>query len=129
MIPKKSTLLYKDVSEDLNITIDLVEDFIEYYYKEIRKNLTGLTYPRINIDGLGHFVAKTGIIRKAIPRYTKALESHDTSTFSAYFNKKGIETKLDALLTLELKLIELDVKKQEFKKTKNEKYTKGDMGQ
>ena len=58
MIPKKSNELYREVAEDLEVSEDLVEDLVQLYYKEIRKNLTGLKYPRINVDGLGQFVAK-----------------------------------------------------------------------
>jgi len=96
MNPKKSNKLYKEVSEELDLTEDLVQDFIEFYYKEIRKNLTDLLHPRINVDGLGHFVAKTFVIRKAIPRYKKFLEVQGTETFAEYFNKKNTETKLNA---------------------------------
>ena len=39
MIPKKSNELYKEVAEDLEVSADLVEDLVQLYYKEIRKNL------------------------------------------------------------------------------------------
>ena len=127
MNPKKSNKLYKEVSEELNLTEDLVQDFIEFYYKEIRKNLTDLLHPRINVDGLGHFVAKTFIIRKAIPRYQKFLEIQSTETFAEYFNKKNTETKLNALISLESKLTEIEHKKEIFKQTKYDKYTKENL--
>ena len=127
MNPKKSNKLYKEVSEELDLTEDLVQDFIEFYYKEIRKNLTDLLHPRINVDGLGHFVAKTFIIRKAIPRYQKFLEIQSTETFAEYFNKKNTETKLNALISLESKLTEIEHKKEIFKQTKYDKYTKENL--
>ena len=65
MIPKKASSLYKEVSEDLLVEQTLVEDCIEFYYKEIRQHLTNLTYPRVNVPGLGQFVIKkTGIQQK-----------------------------------------------------------------
>jgi hypothetical protein len=127
MNPKKSNKLYKEVSEELDLTEDLVQDFIEFYYKEIRRNLTDLLHPRINVDGLGHFVAKTFIIRKAIPRYKKFLEVQSTETFAEYFNKKNTETKLNALINLESKLTEIENKKEIFKQTKYDKYTKENL--
>ena len=127
MNPKKSNKLYKEVSEELDLTEDLVQDFIEFYYKEIRKNLSDLLHPRINVDGLGHFVAKTFIIRKAIPRYKKFLEVQGTETFAEYFNKKNTETKLNALINLENKLTEIEHKKEIFKQTKYDKYTKDNL--
>ena len=127
MNPKKSNKLYKEVSEELDLTEDLVQDFIEFYYKEIRRNLTDLLHPRINVDGLGHFVAKTFIIRKAIPKYQKFLEVQSTETFAEYFNKKNTETKLNALINLENKLTEIEHKKEIFKQTKYDKYTKDNL--
>jgi hypothetical protein len=119
MKPKKSSELYKQVSEDLNIDQDLVESLIEFYYKDVRKLLTNLSYPRINIDGLGHFVARHGIINKAIDRISKGLENHDTSTFKAYHNKKAMEIKLNLLESLKKKIDAEFTRKIEFLKTKN----------
>ena len=120
MKPKKSSELYKQVSEDLNIDQDLVESLIEFYYKDVRKLLTNLSYPRINIDGLGHFVSRHGIVNKAIDRISKGLENHDTSTFKAYHNKKAMEVKLDLLIKLHSKILDQESKKQEFLKTKKD---------
>jgi len=119
MKPKKSSELYKQVSEDLNIDQDLVESLIEFYYKDVRKLLTNLSYPRINIDGLGHFVARHGIVNKAIDRISKGLENHDTSTFKAYHNKKAMEIKLNLLESLKKKIDVEFTRKIEFLKTKN----------
>ena len=119
MKPKKSSELYKQVSEDLNIDQDLVESLIEFYYKDVRKLLTNLSYPRINIDGLGHFVARHGIVNKAIDRISKGLENHDTSTFKAYHNKKAMEIKLNLLESLKKKIDAEFTRKIEFLKTKN----------
>lgn len=129
MIPKKASKLYKQVAEDLDIEELLVENFIEFYYKKIRDCLTNLKHPRINIDGLGQFVVKTGSVKKSIPRYQKSLETHDTSTFGAYFNKKRIELKLDLLIRLEQKILFEEQRKENFKKKKDEEYIKINLGQ
>jgi hypothetical protein len=129
MIPKKSSKLYNTVSEDLNININLVQDLVEYSYKELRTLLTNLEHPRVNMEGLGHFVAKTTLIRKDIPRYKQRLENHDTSTFGAYYNKKVTEVKLDLLIKLEEKIATQENKKNIFKKTKDENSTKDNLGE
>jgi len=127
MIPKKSNDLYKELAEELNISAELIEDLIQSFYKSLRNKITSLSHPRINIEGLGQFVAKPGLVRKSIDRYTKALSSHDTSTFKAYYNKKMLEDKVEALEKLSLKLNEVELKKQEFKKDKYEKQSQTDM--
>ena len=87
MIPKKSKLLYKDVSEEMNVSENLVDSLIDFYYKELKNTLTNLQHPTINVEGLGQFVIRKNLVTKSIPKYNKMLENHDTSTFRAYYNK------------------------------------------
>jgi hypothetical protein len=127
MIPKKSSILYKPVAEELNISETLVEDLISFYYKEVRFHLSSLSHPRINVDGLGQFVAKSFFIEKTIPRLTNKLMMHDTSTFNAYFSKKQSELKLESLIALKLKIDEEADRKTKFKKIKNEGFIKNNL--
>lgn len=129
MIPKKSSAICKEVAEDLDVSNEFIEDLVQFFYKEIRKNLTTLSHPRINVEGLGQFVARPGLVKKSIIRYKKALDSHDTSTFKAYYNKKMLEDKVECLENLNKKIEEFNVKKEEFKKTKHEKRTETDLGE
>ena len=127
MIPKKANKFYTQISEDLNVNTSLVEDLVDYFYKELRQNLTDLKYPRLNVEGLGHFVIKSRSVRKAIPRYQKSLQNHDTSTFGAYYNKKMIESKLAELINIEQKITHQEIKKKQFKKDKYESQSKRNM--
>jgi len=127
MIPKKATKLYTQVADELGVNATLVEDLIECFYKDVRQNLTSLTHPRLNVEGLGHFVVKPGTVRKAIPRYQKSLENHDTSTFGAYYNKKMIEGKLEALIDIEKKISQQEDKKEQYKQKRNEDKSQRDM--
>ena len=120
MIPKKANELYKSVAEDLNIEESLVEDLVDFMYKNLRKNLSNLSHPRINLDGLGHFAVKTKAVNKSIERITTSLLNHDTYTFSAYFNKKTLENKLASLIRLEAEITQQKLKKEQFKKKKDE---------
>jgi nucleoid DNA-binding protein len=118
MIPQKSKSLCNEVAEELNLPVNLVEDLIEYYYKEIKSNITGLKHLRINVEALGQFVIKENFVRKTIPKYKKALTNHDTSTFNAYHNKLMLEKKLIALENIEKQLDKLKQKKED---TENKK--------
>ena len=129
MIPKKSNELYKELAEEQNVPVELVEDLMQAFYKSIRDNLTGLTYPRLNVEGLGQFVARPSLVKKSIERYKKGLTSHDTSTFKAYYNKKMLEEKVECLVKLDQKIAEADLKKQHFKREKNEEYIETNLGQ
>ena len=116
MKPKKARLLYQELSEEKDVSKHLVENLVDFYYKNVRTLLSELHHPRINITGLGLFIARENAIKKAIPRFKKYLENHDTSTYSAYYNKKMLEEKVEFLHSLSSQ-IELEKKrKDEFKK-------------
>lgn len=128
MIPKKISKLYQPVAEDLNIEESLVEHLMEFYYKALKNQLSNLSHPRINVEGLGHFVVRPGMVKKSITRYSKALENHDTSTFSAYHNKRIVENKLELLIEMERKLILQEEDKHKLKEKKDE-YIKNNLGE
>ena len=94
---KKARLLYEEISEEKDLSKDLVESLVDFYYKNVRTLLSELYHPRINITGLGIFTARENAVKKAIPRFEKYLKNHDTSTYSAYYNKKMLEEKVEFL--------------------------------
>lgn len=120
MIPQKPNKLYIELSETLNHSSFLIEEVVEFYYKTVKNLLADLKHPRVNIEGLGHFVAKTGLVKKSIFKFQNILEKHDTSTYAAYYNKKMIENKLDLLIQLEHMIIIEETRKKTFKKNKYE---------
>jgi Ribonuclease G/E len=129
MNPKKSTKLYKVFSEETGTEENLVESLLEFYYKEIRSCLTNLVHPRINVEGLGHIIAKTTVVSKSIEKIKKVLDNHDVSTFNAYHHKKSMEIKLDKLISLQSIIESEKHRKQKFKNKDNESSTKSNLGE
>tara|TARA_B100000902_G_C26880610_1_gene702399 strand:+ start:298 stop:681 length:384 start_codon:yes stop_codon:yes gene_type:complete len=120
MNPKKVKVFIDEISNELKEDPNLIEVLVDFYYKECRSILSNLKDTRLNIEGLGHFVSKSNYIKKSIDKYKKVLKNHDTSTFSAYYNKKTIEDKLQLLIKLmELHNLEQE-RKDNYKKIKNE---------
>jgi len=120
MKPKKARLLYQEISEENDLSKDLVESLVDFYYKNVRTLLSELHHPRINITGLGLFIARENAVKKAIPRFEKYLKNHDTSTYSAYYNKKMLEEKVEFLQCIRDQIDSENKRKEEFKKNKNE---------
>jgi hypothetical protein len=126
MKPKKANSLYKEVTEEFDVSEDLVETLVESYYKTLRKKMSSISDLRINVDGLGHFVIKIQKVKKAIPHYEKVLNNHDTSTFGAYHNKKNVEEKLELLKKIHVQIEEELLKRKTFK---NEKYSQDNLAE
>lgn len=129
MIPKKSSKIYKIVAEDLNIQEKLVEDIVQFYYKDLRTNMSTIQHTRINVEGLGHAIVKPQIVSKAIVRLEKSVKNHDTSTYDAYHHKKSMEEKLELLKRVIVKLKEEQEEKQLFKEKKYESSTQSNLGE
>jgi len=127
MNPKKAKSFIEEISKEINEDKELLESIIDFYYAECRSELSNLKHVRLNIEGLGHFVSRHNLIKKAIDKHTKDLINHDTSTFTAYYNKKNLENKLELLKNLQVLHKEEFERKKEFKKTKNE--FKEDLGE
>jgi hypothetical protein len=129
MIPKKASKIYKIVSEDLNIHEKLVEDLVQFYYKELRSKMSKLSHTRINVEGLGHVMVKPKIVEQAIVRLEKSVKNHDTSTYNAYHNKKSMEEKLILLKEITIKITEDSEERNKIKSNKNESSTKSNLGE
>lgn len=119
MIPKKPNKLFKEIAEEQNIGEDLVDKFITFYYKEVRRHLSELNYTRINLDGLGQMVIKPKTVDKLILKYSSMANKADTFEFSGYFNKKRLEARLESLSAVKQKIEEFTFTKAEFKKNLN----------
>jgi hypothetical protein len=129
MIPKKASKIYKIVSEDLNIHEKLVEDLVQFYYKELRTKMSGLSHTRINVEGLGHVMVKPKIVEQAILRLEKSVKNHDTSTYNAYHNKKSMEEKLILLKDITIKINEDLEERKKIKSYNYENNTENNLGE
>jgi hypothetical protein len=118
MIPKKPNILYQQVAEDLNIPESLVDTFMTFYYKELRKNLSELNYSKVNIDGLGVMTVKPRTVEGLINKYTNRVEKLNTNTLTSYNYKKRVEDKIELLHKIKGIIDEEKKVKEEFLKEK-----------
>jgi nucleoid DNA-binding protein len=127
MIPKKPNDLYKQVAEDLNISESLVDAFMTFYYKEIRKNLSELNHTQINLDGLGVMAVKPKTIDALINKYSNMVKTTDTNTISKYSYKKKLEDKIELLNQVKDKLGVQKELKEKFLKDKKDEQSSRDL--
>ncbi len=127
MIPKKPNELYKQVAEDLNISESLVDAFMTFYYKEIRKNLSELNHTQINLDGLGVMAVKPKTIDALINKYSNMVKTTDTNTISKYSYKKKLEDKIELLNQVKDKLGVQKELKEKFLKDKKDEQSSRDL--
>ena len=127
MIPKNPNILYKQIEEELNVSESLVDAFITFYYKEIRKTLSELNHSKVNIDGLGVMAIKPRTVDGLINKYTNRVNKMDTNTLNNYSYKKRTEDKLELLHKVKEMLDSEKQVKQEFIKKKQDGKTGEDL--
>jgi len=124
MIPKRPKKLYKELSEDLDISESMVDDIISFYYKEVRKTLSSLDHLKVNLPGLGDFLLRTTSVKSMIKKYKKYEQIFNNETFVNYHNKKMAEYKLNKLTEAQVKI---DKFLEERKKFRDERKVRRNM--
>ena len=56
--PKKAKDFIPNVADKLGLAEKLVEDIVDFYWQNIRKNLSALKHQRVHLTNLGDFVIK-----------------------------------------------------------------------
>ena len=64
--PKNYKKFYDDIAEEAEVHRDLVKDFVYFFYDKVRKNLSDLTHPKVNLPNLGTFSIRVGKLKKNI---------------------------------------------------------------
>ena len=115
MNPKKYKVFYDGIAEEAKVHKDLVSDFIFFFYDKVRKNLSNLEHPRINLPNLGTFSVRIGKLKKNIKKNKDILGNLEKMTFDGYDKSIPVKEKLKAMEDL-LEIMEQNIKnKKEFK--------------
>lgn len=56
--PKKAKEFIPELATKLNLSENLVEDIIDFYWQDVRKSLSSLKHSRIHLTNLGDFTVK-----------------------------------------------------------------------
>ena len=70
MIPKKAKSLIPKVSQDLEMSEELVKDVVDFYWDDVYDVLRNIEYTKIYIQNLGDFNIKHWMLTKKILEYS-----------------------------------------------------------
>ena len=118
--PKKHKEFYKGIAEEVGVHHQVVEDFITFYYGKLRKKLSKLDYPKINVDGLGTFELRKGRLEIAIKKNKSMLGNIAKRTYNGYAKSENIIENIDQMTNALNKLEKNLELKKDFKNKKNE---------
>lgn len=81
LVPKKAKELIKPTAEILGYDEQLVERFVNYYWKALRKDITSCNYINIFIRNFGTFSVRTKRVKKLLEKYERQLKSIEPTSF------------------------------------------------
>ena len=120
MIPKKAKEFKKSVAEELNLSQELVDDVINFYWEKVRKSISSIDENSIEILNLGTFKLKTWKIDETVANYKNIIDKLD-GHFAKYAARKEYESKIELL---EKAKKADDKEKERLNKIKTERYDK-----
>lgn len=104
MNPKKAKTLYNEVATDLNLDENLVKDVLDFYWSSLRKQMTNLTSPRLDVINLGTFEIMPKTLQRCITAYEEYSKMPVPKTFTKYQAYSVIEGRLKRLLEIQQEL-------------------------
>jgi len=113
--PKKPKTLLENLHLDLDLDKSLVLDIVDFYWLNVRKSITQISYPRIGIENLGSFELKIKSLQNTIDKYQNALDKTDTSNFRKYSKYMAIKNRIEVLENSKSVILEEKNRKQQIK--------------
>lgn len=127
--PKKPKECVKQTAEALSVDEGLVQDVVDFYWKEIRKALSDLRGPRIEIANFGTFRIKGWKLQEAKDEYQKILAKHNPEkmTFQRHAMRTEVEQRMEQISRMQ-KMVEEDAsRKKQIKEKRNVKRSESDI--
>lgn len=119
MNPKKYKEFKEGIADELKIHPDVVDDFISFYYNQIRLNLSNLSATHIWVQGLGTFSMKKAKLEKSIKKKKSLLGNLNKMAYNGFEKSVAIKEQLEQQQKALDMLNESITKKKEFKEKKN----------
>jgi len=119
MLPKSSTHFIQPTADELDRSVELVDDAVSFFYSMVRKSLIDMKGPNIQIENLGSFKAKKTELPKLVAKYITHLDVLKQETFNQMKLQKELEAKLEKVIALQGQMADEKLRKTKFIIAKN----------
>jgi len=117
--PKSHKDFKKGIADEVGVHPTVVDDFISFYYKKVRENLSNLSFPRINVEGIGTFYLRKNKLDKAILKNKSLLGNIAKRTYNGFAKSEDIHINIVQMEKAMFQLEEDIRNKKKFKNVKN----------
>ena len=116
--PKSYKEFKKNIADEVGVHQSVVDDFIAFYYGKVRKSLSSLVFPRINVEGLGTFYLRKGKLDNAIKKNKSILGNLTKRTYVGFAKSEDIQTNIIQMEKAMLQMEQDIIKKKKFRNEK-----------
>ena len=120
MVPKKAKDFKKVTAEELNLPEDLINNLVNFYWENIRKYMSELTYGEIRIQNFGTFRVKHWKIADTVEKH-KATILRVEGKFAGYRMKMDLTDRIEKLEKIKSLVQEREVKFKEIRDARKNK--------
>lgn len=125
MNPKKHKDILKKVIDENGFDKNFADDAVSFFWSEVRKSLSDLSYHTISISRFGLFTIKHWKIEEFVESYKKFLDKAETMSFKEMKYKVAMEKQYHAFLEMKKMYDDELTRKLEKKKIREDyEYTK-----
>ena len=119
--PKKYKQITDEVAKDMGLDKHLVEEVVQFFYSQVRKNLSKLTHPRIVLPGLGTFTVRKQKLKNQVKKNSDILNNLDPTKFNDYKVHRSVREKLERLTSMQEIITKEEEERRSFKTNKDGK--------
>ena len=105
MIPRKVNTLFSEIASELDVSEELVSDVIDFYWKELKKELDEPTCINLSLEGFGTFSIRKKQVEYMLKKYKGLVKYMKPKTYTKHV-LLTIATKKLAVMENLLKLCE-----------------------
>ena len=116
MNPKKAKIYKEGIAQELNISEDVVDAFVEFYYEKLRQTLSNLVYPKVYVNNLGTFNIRRKNLNKCIKKQKDILGNLKKRTYNGYEKSLGIQEKIELYERALIDVNKMYEEKENFRK-------------
>jgi len=128
--PKRYQEYIKPTAEELEIDSQCVRDVVDFFWKEVRKNLSDLSEPRIEVPFFGYFEIKKRKLAEKIADYERFFNiPAERMTYQKHAVIAGMQKNLNDVKAMQLKVDVQTLKLKKINELRYGKETDRSMGQ
>ena len=115
MTPRKINTLFSSISSEVGLSVEAVSDILDFYWKEVRKELEEPEHITLRLEHFGTFEIRKKQVIYMIDKYKRIIKYMKPTTYNKHAMLDSATKKLERLEKLLIKCEEQEQKKKQIR--------------